>query len=66
MVRPQLAGHWELEAFQIHFSFLAYLVGKLVERSCWFSVEPLPDDQYEIQVKAEQGEFVRSIIADTD
>ena len=29
------------------------LVAYLVRRSMWFSFEPLPDDEYEIQVKAE-------------
>ena len=30
----------------------------LITRSCWFSIMPLPDDVWEISVKANEGDFI--------
>ena len=27
----------------------------LIDRSAWFSIEPLPDDEWEVQAKANEG-----------
>lgn len=37
------------------------IVHELCYRSCWFEVEPLPDDYFYITVKEEQMPFVRSL-----
>jgi hypothetical protein len=33
----------------------AKVAAALVERSAWFSIEPLPNDQWEVQAKANEG-----------
>lgn len=38
---------------------LFVVVHELLYRSCWFEVEPLPDDEYWLTVKDEQESFVR-------
>ena len=54
---------FELYATQINHTQAAAIGPYLVERGQWFSLEPLPDDVYELQVKAEHQQIVTAFLA---
>ena len=40
---------------------LRSIVNGLISRSCWFEVDPLPQDEYWVFVKEEQEAFVKTL-----
>lgn len=40
---------------------LRTVVYGLISRSCWFEVEPLPNDEYCVSVKDEQELFMKTV-----
>ncbi len=61
-IRGDVMKHIELYATQISQGQAAQIAPLLVSRSQWFSIEPLPDDLYELQVKAENQNLVTSLL----
>lgn len=45
---------------QIPKSVLLQIIVALVERSIWFRVEPLPENEYELTIKPEHSEWLRN------
>lgn len=39
------------------------IVGRLIERSAWFEIEPWPDDVWRITMKAENAQFLSQLLA---
>jgi hypothetical protein len=55
----------KLIGFVVHESFLGWLFQRLVERSCYFTVEPWPEDQWRIEVKPENEAWLRQLVDET-
>jgi hypothetical protein len=60
---PEYGGSWGNRMENMHL-FSRILISQeqaesvalaLVRRSAWFSLEPLPDDEWEVQAKANEG-----------